>query len=114
MTFKEQIAPFSWVEHDKSFSLLLYKVGEYKNEIFETRVDEGFEGGGYDWESLARVFLNEKMPKLAEIVKFDSEASMFCAYSENAESLKLFAIEFKTACENDKLICDLFSRAELD
>ena len=114
MDFNEMIEPFSWHEHDdSSFSLTLY-VGEYKNDIFETRADEGFLGNGYDWESLAHVFLDEKMPELSEIVNFDSESSMFCVYSKNADSLKEFALNFKSACEDDKLIYDLFSRAELD
>jgi len=113
MNFKEKIKPFGWVEYDKGCSLLL-DVGEYKNEVFEKRADEGFEGNGYDWQSLAIVFLNEKMPELADVVKFDSEASMFCAYSDNADALKNFALGFKVACEDDSLIRDLFSRAELD
>lgn len=113
MDFEDKIKPFGWVEQDTGFSLLL-EVGEYKNEVFETRADEGFEGGGYDWESLARVFLTEKMPELEDIVNFDSEASLFCAYSENEDSLKKFAIGFKSACEDDELILDLFSRTELD
>ena len=46
--------------------------------------DEGFEGG-YDWNSLALVFLLEK----------------------NARG-------FKAACEDRKLITDLFSRAQLN
>ncbi|MCL2365176.1 MAG: immunity 51 family protein [Defluviitaleaceae bacterium] len=111
--FKEKIKPFDWVEHDAGCSFLL-NVGTYKNEIFETRADEGFEGGGYDWQSLAHVFLVEKMPELVETVKFDSEGSMFCAYSNSANSLKKFALGFKSACEDDKLIQDIFSRAKLD
>ena len=39
---------------------------------------------------------------------------MFCAYSENKNALKDFILRFKDACENEKLILDLFSRAELD
>jgi hypothetical protein len=113
MDFKEKIKPFTWVEHESSVSVIM-DVGDYKNEIFEAREDEGFEGGGYDWQSLAQVFLGEKMPKLVGIVKFDSEASMFCAYSDCSESLKQFAEGFKAACEDDTLIRDLFSRAELD
>ena len=110
---KEKITPFSWVEHGNSVSVCL-NVGEYKAEIFQTREDEGFEGNGYDWASLAQVFLDELKPELTEIVKFDPEASMFCAYSDNNEALKDFVIEFKNACENATLIQDLFSRAELD
>ena len=54
------------------------------------------------------------MPELKGIIDFDSEASMFCAYSSNIEALKKFALLFKDACEDDKLISDLFSKAELD
>jgi len=111
--FNEQIKPFFWVEHEKSNSLCL-TVGEFKDEIFLSREDEGFEGNGYDWGSLALVFIDEKMPELKSDIKFDPEGSMFCVYSENAEALKKFAVEFRAMCENDSLMRDLFSRAELD
>lgn len=111
--FKESIDPFFWVEHENSVSVCL-NVGEYKTEIFETREEEGFEGNGYDWASLAQVFLEEQKAELVNSVKFDPEGSMFCAYSANADALKEFIISFKGACENEKLILDLFSRAELD
>ncbi|WP_281322562.1 immunity 51 family protein [Flavobacterium aestivum] len=110
---KELITPFFWVEHEKSVSVCL-NVGEYKTEIFQAREEEGFEGNGYDWASLAHVFLEEQKPELIDVVKFDPEGSMFCAYSSDVEALKAFIISFKEACENEKLIQDLFSRAELD
>lgn len=111
--FKESITPFFWVEHEKSVSVCL-NVGDYQAEIFETREDEGFEGNGYDWASLAQVFLEEQKPELVNIVKFDPEGSMFCAYSSDSAALKTFILSFKEACENETLILDLFSRAELD
>jgi hypothetical protein len=111
--FEKIIYPFFWVNHEKSVSVCL-NVGEYKTEIFETREEEGFEGNGYDWASLAQVFLQEQKPEFIDVVKFDPEGSMFCAYSSNAAALKTFIIAFKEACENKTLILDLFSRAELD
>lgn len=54
------------------------------------------------------------MPELKEIVNFDSEASMFCAYSSDKKALEKFAISFKNTCEDESTIMDLFSRAELD
>ena len=50
--FEKESAPFFWVEHEESASVFL-NVGEYLQEIFDTREDEGFEGSGYDWRSLA-------------------------------------------------------------
>lgn len=43
---EEKIKPFFWVEHDTSCSVCL-SVGEYLQEVFDTREDEGFEGNGY-------------------------------------------------------------------
>lgn len=111
--FSKEIAPFFWTEHENSVSVCLV-VGEYLQDVFDSRADEGFEGGGYDWESLARVFLEEKLPDLIDRVEFDSEAGMFCAFSKDPESLQSFILEFKKACENRVIIMDLFSRAELD
>ena len=39
-----------------------------------------FEWNGYDWNSLALVFLEEKLPDLKDVVNFDSQAGLFCAY----------------------------------
>ncbi len=111
--FEMKIQPFFWVESKMTASVCL-SVGEYKAEIFQAREDEGFEGNGYDWESLARVFVEEQVPELSEKISFDSEGSMFCAYSEDKDALKEFILKFKDACENETLIMDLFSRAELD
>ena len=65
--FKSKIAPFFWVNHEDQFSVCL-STGEYKQELFETREEEGFEGNGYDWCALAKAFLKEyiKEKKLDE------------------------------------------------
>jgi len=111
--FQNNIKPFFWVEHASSFSVCLSEL-EYKQEVFMTRETEGFLGNGYDWGSLATVFLTEKMPHLAEVIRFDPEAGMYTAYSSNKQALQDFSLAFKEACEDQALITDLFSRAELD
>ena len=111
--FEMKIQPFFWVESKMTASVCL-SVGEYKAEIFQAREDEGFEGNGYDWGALAKVFLEEQKTELIEIIKFDPEADMFCVYSSNPDALKSFIIAFKETCENETLIQDLFLRAELD
>lgn len=112
--FNTQIHPFKWVEHDDSISVIMSDVGDYKQFIFDSRADEGFEGSGYDWQSLAIVFLEEQLTHLQYAINFDSEGSMFCAYSDNQDALKEFIIGFKNACENDELILSIFKNAELD
>ena len=111
--FEKEIAPFFWVEHEESASACL-NVGEYLQEIFDTREDEGFEGSGYDWGSLAQVFLDEQCSDLQEKIGFDPEGSMFCVYSKDKDVLADFILRFKKACEDKPFILDLFSRAELD
>lgn len=111
---KEELKPFCLVEHDSGNISLILNVGIYKEELFETRAEEGFQGSGYDWYSLADVYLQERLPELVGVVRFDPEADMFCAYSHEREALMQFAIGFKHTCEDDKLIYDLFSRAILD
>ena len=74
------------------------------------------EGGGYDWASLARVFLAERLPQLEQQVRFDPEASMFCAYCDigNQAALREFALAFRVFCTDEEAMGDLLSRAELD
>ncbi|MNO20809.1 SMI1 / KNR4 family protein [compost metagenome] len=108
------VAPFILVEQENGGMSVILNVGTYLADLFGTRADEGFEGNGYDWASLAAVYLEEHMPELADTVHFDPEADMFCAYSGNRESILSFAAGFKKACGDEALIRDLFSRAGLD
>ncbi|MCM3174662.1 immunity 51 family protein [Paenibacillus sp. MER 99-2] len=110
----EEIAPFKFIDAQSGSYSVILNVGTYKQEVFESRADEGFEGNGYDWASLAAVFLEEKMPELVAVIHFDPEGSMFCAYTDNKDALIKFTRGFKQACEQHDLIHDLFSRAELD
>jgi hypothetical protein len=98
----EKINPFGLVAHNSGSISMILGVGKYQTEIFQTRAEEGSEGNGYDWGSLAAVFLEEKMPHLVDFIRFDPEAVLS------------FAIAFKVACEDDSLMKDLFSRAVLD
>jgi hypothetical protein len=109
MSFENQIAPFSYmVDDDGQASVNLYTSEKYKQKLFKTR--KGFSGSGYDWESLAQVFIRERTPTLEEWIDFDSERLAFVAYSSNPNALKQFVVSFKEACENEELITDIFSR----
>ena len=115
----EIIAPFTLLVFDEDpqkvrGSLIYYPDGKYRQEVFDTREDEGSEGNGYDWASLALVFLEEKMPELSKAIDFDPEGSMFCAYSSKVDALAKFALGFKEFCDDIEAMKDLFSRAELD
>lgn len=108
--FEKRIAPFTWGEFDDDVSVCL-SAGKYLSEAFEA---QGFEGSGYDWDGLANVFLEEQHPELIEQIHFDSEAGMFCVYSEDVEAMRAFISSFREACEDRDLILDMLSRAEPD
>ncbi|MDF2662186.1 MAG: glucan biosynthesis protein [Paenibacillus sp.] len=110
----DDLEPFKLVEQRNGGMSVILNAGVYKQELFRTRESEGFEGSGYDWTSLAAVFLKERLSELSGIIRFDPEAGMFCAYSDNRQAIVRFACAFKAACEDDAVIRDLFSRAEPD
>jgi len=117
LDFDKQIEPFYLVEHGgDNVSVCLY-VSEfggsaYKEEVFTARRNEGFYGSGYDWTLLALAFMEEKLPELQGVVNFDPERGLFCAYSDDRAALERFTLAFKDTCENDAVICDLFSRVD--
>lgn len=112
----QQIQPFVLVRGQDSTSLIL-NAGSYRQHIFDERAADGFEGNGYDWGSLADVFLAEAMPELQGKIRPDPEAGMFCMYAKGPEAgdtMAAFARGFSAACADEARMRDLFSRAELD
>jgi hypothetical protein len=82
-------------------------VSEFKDEIFKSRPsdpDFPVKGGGHDWEFLARLFIDKNMPEVKDELYFDSESGTFCVYSENLEALQYFALEFRNALDDEKMI----------
>ena len=115
----EQLEPFKLMVFDEGTedvwaTLVLWLNEDYKQNVFDTRQEEGFLGNGYDWNSLATVFLEEKMPELVDALSFDSEAGLFSIGSEDVEAVKKFAIRFKALCDDESEMMDLLSRATLD
>ena len=122
MSYEEinkQLEPFKLMVFDEGTedvwaTLVLWLNDDYKQNVFDTRQEEGFVGNGYDWNSLATVFIEEKMPELMEVLSFDSEAGLFSIGSEEVEAVKKFALGFKVMCDDESEMTDLFRRATLD
>ena len=115
----KELEPFKLMVFDEGTedvwaTLVLWLNEDYKQNVFDTRQDDGFLGNGYDWNSLATVFLDEKMPELLDALSFDSEAGLFSIESEDVEAVKKFAIGFKALCDDESEMTDLLSRAILD
>lgn len=107
----DEIAPFFWVDQETGASVGL-ETGNYLQDVFASRADEGFTGSGYDWNSLARVFIQEEKSGLRGKLQFDSQEDLFSVYSKNTSALKEFIYAFREACEDHDKILNLFSRAK--
>lgn len=81
----------------------------YKQEIFLSRKDEGFEGSGYDKTSLAKVFLKEKMPKALDYISFTPEKNVYCVRA-GLKTVLDFSLAFKQTYKNETFMLYLFSR----
>ena len=122
MSYEElnkQLEPFKLMVFDEGTedvwaTLVLWLNEDYKQNVFDTRQEDGFIGNGYDWNSLATVFLEEKMPELVDALSFDSEAGLFSIGSEDVEAVKKFAVGFKALCDDESEMADLLSRVILD
>ena len=117
--FNKHLEPFKLMVFDEGTedvwaTLVLWLNEDYKQNVFDTRQDDRFLGNGYDWNSLATVYLEEKMPELVDALSFDSEEGLFSIGSEDVEAVKKFAIRFKALCDDESEMMDLLSRATLD
>ncbi|MBQ7515458.1 MAG: bifunctional hydroxymethylpyrimidine kinase/phosphomethylpyrimidine kinase [Schwartzia sp.] len=111
----ERIAPFLWLDRGDKASVVLDVGGDYQSDLFATRAEDGAEGSSHDWESLAKVFLTEACPELADKLRFDSTEREFRVRSRtDKQALWQFITGFKQALDDRGRILDLFSRAEID
>lgn len=76
--------PCKLVEHEKGFSIICSDFHYFDNYFG----DKG--GGGYTLERLAKKLVKDH--KIQNEVSFDSEAGMFCAYSQAKEGLLKLAL----------------------
>lgn len=110
VSINEEIAPFFWVEQENGASVGLTP-GEYLQDVFESRAAEGFTGSGYDWDSLAKAYLDDE-PALRAKLQFDSQEDLFSVYCRDSEVLETFIYGFKAACEEHERIMKLFGNAK--
>lgn len=108
------ISPFTILDLDGAYSLILAEGSGYLEDVFEKRAGEGLLPNGYGWEALAMAFIAACCPEYEEALNFDSEAGMFCAYCDDREALEVFAGKFKAACEDRDRITEILMNADPD
>ncbi|AMK75173.1 MULTISPECIES: Imm51 family immunity protein [Methylomonas] len=113
-TDKITYAPFILLDSEEYRSLLLsdqHMVEKF--HLFEERADEGWNGNGYDWNSIAQVIVAEQLSDLQDELDFDPEAGMFSAQGSRF-ALERLGKAMSLAFHNEEVLRDLLSRAELD
>jgi hypothetical protein len=111
-TDKVTYSPFIlWSEEARSTLILSDRDMVARTHIFEER--SGWLGNGYDWTSIARVVVEERLPDLRDDLIFDPEGGMFVAIG-SIEAVKRLAEEMKKVFDDEASIRDILGRAELD
>lgn len=100
---EENKVPFHIMELESGMLSVCLDTSLYKKEMFAKRNAEGITGSGYDWEKVTGVLRQESGADSSGDIYFDSEADLFCAYSDDHEMLMKFVSKLKEACEmNEK------------
>ena len=110
---ESKYAPFTLIAGDNPSLILSDDDMSLRVSVFEEKEDEGWLGNGYDWTAIARVVVDEKIPDAKDKLEFDPEAGMFCALG-SIESLERLGAEMKKVFDDENLLRDVLSRAELD
>lgn len=102
--------PFSLTETTPGkFSLLLANFSP-ADQVF---AESGHEGGGYDWESVAKQVVADN-PELAGRLSFDPEGSMFCAYGSDPPALEQLGTELALLFHDAVLLRAIIARIPED
>lgn len=100
---KNRYFPCALIDHDTSYSIITSNF-----HFFDDLLKDKREIGGYTINTLAKKLVKEnKIPN----IKFDSEAGMFCAYSENKENLLELCVLFQALIGKEE---DFIPKEEYD
>lgn len=96
--FDKQLEPFKIIKHSDSLFSIILNEKDIDKSIFKYK----FTGNGYDFENLFRSYVENKLPKLSNELKYDSEAGMFSAFSDSEKPLEKIAYYFNNDLKNNK------------
>ena len=91
-----EIAPFFWVEQAQGASVGL----RTDTELQSVCTRQGLQGTGFDWDQLAKRYVEEQAPALKGKLEFDSQEDLFSVYARDEAALRTFIRGFREACED--------------
>ena len=92
----EEIAPFFWVEQAQGASVGL----RTDTELQSVCTGQGLQGTGFDWDTLAKRYVEEQAPALKGKLEFDSQEDLFSGYARDEAALQTFIRGFREVCED--------------
>lgn len=96
--FGKQLEPFKIIKHSDSLFSIILNEKDIDKSIFKYK----FTGNVYDFENLFRSYVENKLPKLSNELRYDSEAGMFSAFSDSEKPLEKIAYYFNNDLKNNK------------
>lgn len=90
------------VMYNVPLSYILGQTTKYEKDIDKSIFKYKFTGNGYDFENLFRSYVENKLPKLSNELRYDSEAGMFSAFSDSEKPLEKIAYCFNNDLKNNK------------
>lgn len=96
--FGKQLEPFKIIKHSDSLFSIILNEKDIDKSIFKYK----FTGNGYDFENLFRSYVENKLLKLSNELRYDSEAGMFSAFSDSEKPLEKIAYYFNNDLKNNK------------
>ncbi|NCT90085.1 hypothetical protein GXB85_03825 [Cellulomonas sp. APG4] len=109
------LAPFRLIGDETYDAVVLSGEGMAERaEVFAEHGDEGaWKGDGYDWTSVARALVAERLPHLEDELSYDPEAGMFLVRGSR-EALEEVGAELAHIHRDEELLRDVLSRAVPD
>ena len=90
--FENRISPFNILDHGKdNYSLFVFESSF--SDLFSRRKVKS----GYDFEKQIQDYVDDVLPHLNNSLTYDSEAGMFCVYSNDIRNLEELAYSFKNS-----------------
>ncbi|GAA4658118.1 immunity 51 family protein [Streptomyces buecherae] len=114
-TDRESFAPLMFLEYDSapgSYGLILSD--DHMVSTAAAFGERGHEGGGYDWEAVARSAIRSRAPELAERVAYDCEAGMFAAHGTDAGALRRLGALLSEAHRDPAVLAAYLEAADPD
>lgn len=113
-TDRESFAPLVFLAYQAPGRYGLLLSDDHMGSTTALFDQHGHQGGGYDWEAVARSAVHVRAPEVADRINYDCEAGMFVAYGFDAEALRKLGALLAEAHRDPKVLAEYLTTADPD